>query len=182
MIIYRFVCDKHVSAPFLAPILTPATVTPAAERQTRYAYVGADQHDEDRAHVLQLAFERDATLLTADDAMLEKAYNFGPCGSRNHRLGGVIVLPPGKDQQIRSFADGTLRIPGVDAGDFAFIWRENLGIDLRSPHPSAVDMPVLNVQGVLNGQARGLTSRARSAGLLQTRSTYCDVTSSQAPP
>ena len=79
---YRFVVDKHVDPTACARLLSPASVTAADGWKPRSRYVGPEPNDEDRAHVLQLAFERDATLLTSDGGLLVKAVDFGPCGSR----------------------------------------------------------------------------------------------------
>jgi hypothetical protein len=87
-------------------------------------------------------FERDATLLT-DGGILEKARNFGPCYSNNHILGGVIILPPAKEKQVaalRGFKDGSLRVQGLEPGDFEEVWAEDLGVDHRQKAPSAIEL------------------------------------------
>lgn len=139
----RFLIDKHLDQGALAAELAPAPVMSPVNRVPRIEHVGPERLDEDRYHVLQLAFERDATLLTADAGILKKARNFGPWWSNGHVFGGVIVLPLGKQSQIvavRSFKDGSLTVRGVEPGDFEYIWHQNLGVDLRHKPPVGVEL------------------------------------------
>ena len=141
----HFVLDVHLDPKAISEELPVAPITQAARHLPRIAYTGEQRNDEDRNHILQLAFERNATLLSTDiEGMLDKAYGFGPCHSKKHRLGGVIILPPRrKEKQIaalRSFKDGSLHVLDLDPGDFETIWRDNVGIDLTKKAPKAVEL------------------------------------------
>jgi hypothetical protein len=140
---YRFIVDKHIDAVMVRSEVYPAPVTPAWNRSARGKYAGEEPTDEDRNHVLQLSFERDSKLLSADGDILEKAYKFGPCNSNGHRLGGVIIVPAGKANQIaalRAFKNGSLQVQGIDPGSFDDIWWDNMGVDLRQKVPSAIEL------------------------------------------
>jgi hypothetical protein len=139
-----YVCDKHIDSDNLLDTLpNGAPVIDAADNVPRLKYRGVHPEDEDRSHVLQLTFERDATLLTADRRMIQKARNFGPCGSHKYQLGGVIVLPVGKAQQLKSLEtiwDGVFPELGDGRAAFRRIWQDNRGIDLTVKRPEPVEL------------------------------------------
>jgi hypothetical protein len=139
-----YVCDKHIDLESLLDALPSGTpVIDSSTTRPKLKYCGIDPADEDRNHVLQLAFERDATLITSDRRMIEKSLNFGPCGSHGHRLGGVIVLPVGKTRRFTALVklwDGAIPALGVGRPAFQRIWEDDLGVDLTLKLPTAVEL------------------------------------------
>ena len=95
--------------------------------------------------MLQLAWENDATCLTCDSAMIDKAQAFNRCGSFHHYLNGVIVLPVRKARQAECFGGfirGTLKVLNIAADDSPLetVRVNNLGVDLSVKQPTAVEL------------------------------------------
>ena len=95
--------------------------------------------------MLQLGWENDGLVITPDGEMLDKATDFGRCGSRGHYLNGVIVLPARLPEQLRSLRDLTerrLHILNIRPSEdpITVIRSCNLGLDLRLKQLSAIQL------------------------------------------
>jgi hypothetical protein len=136
------VFDKHVDPRLFAAIFAGWTLIAAATTKPKMRYVGPYPTDEDHYDVLQLGWENDALVITGDGGMIGKAQDFGRCGSHEHYLNGVIVLPPDQRRQVElltKLIDGRLKIARIDDDDSAVvaIRDSNLGVDLRAKQPVA---------------------------------------------
>ena len=121
------------------------TLLSAGTTRPREPYAGSHTDDEDFTDVLQLGFEKDALVIARDGEMMEKALEFNGCGSRGHRLNGVIVLPPKLEDQVellRALVEGRLSVKNIsepkDALDL--IRFNNLGLDLRAKQLVAIEL------------------------------------------
>lgn len=142
---YTIVLDKHFGLSLFDAVIHDASFISAALVSPRLKYIGEHSGDEDYYHVLQLAWENDALLITGDAKMLQKARIFGRCRSHNHYRSGVIVLPPGNDRRVellRSLVDGRLPVLNVDTADdpLEVICDANLGVDLMVKQPVAIEL------------------------------------------
>ena len=102
---YVFVADKHVGVDRLVPILPVRRITSAQLSKPDILYSGTHKNDEDYYHVLQLAFENYATLLTSDGGMPSKARAFQdeqPKRERDRCFRGIIILPRDADAQVQA--------------------------------------------------------------------------------
>jgi hypothetical protein len=142
------VVDKHIAADMVAPLLTRRPINATTARPTR-PYRGEYAGDEDFSHVLQLGWENEAVVLTADGEMIEKALRFEKQFPKAEScLRGVIVLPPGKQAQLaalrRFIVDGAdMPIPKPNDGTappnvLDVIEDYNLGVDLRKTVPRII--------------------------------------------
>jgi hypothetical protein len=139
------VFDKNLDPNVFVPTLSGWNRISAATRRPKSPYIGHHATDEDHRDFLQLVWENDALGVTADGAMLEKAWEFGRCGSRGHRLNGVIIVPPRLPEQVdrlSALVSGELRVEGIDADDDPLdaICTNNLGVDLRQKVPEAIEL------------------------------------------
>lgn len=113
------------------------------------AYEGDHPDDEDFTHVLQLAWEDYAIVITADGAFFEKAKQFQDELKKRKKdrcFRGILLLPKQRDEQVRlltAFLDGglTVRLQGssevVTLND---VYENNLGVDLRDRVPVAIEL------------------------------------------
>ncbi len=139
------VFDKHTDPSAFADLLPGWTLLSAARSKPKLRYSGVFSDDEDYSHVLQLAWENDATLITCDGSMIEKATDFNHCGSRGHYLSGVVVLPPGRDRQRKTFAaflDRKIQIANLERGEdpLEALRQGNFGVDLRAKQPEGLEL------------------------------------------
>jgi hypothetical protein len=139
------VFDKSIAPDAFREIFLGWALISAGMRKPRIPYGGLYPDDEDHFDVLQLGWENDGLVITPDGAMLNKARDFGRCGSRGHYLNGVIVLPAMLPQQVRSLRDLTeRRLQIVNIGpseDPITVIRDcNLGLDLRLKQLSAIQL------------------------------------------
>jgi hypothetical protein len=132
------VVDKNIAGDVLGPMLGRRPVNATTTRPTR-AYRGKHADDEDFAHVLQLGWENEVAVLSADGKMIEKALKFEKQFPKEEScLRGVVVLPPGNDAQIRALQrllDGSSWTVPTDMDPkrepLDLIEDFNLGVDLR---------------------------------------------------
>lgn len=142
------VVDKHLDGDLLASIVGRRPISATTIRPTR-AYKGEHADDEDYAHVLQLAWENEAALLSADGEMIAKALAF----EKQYRkaedcLRGVIVLGARQDEQVdalRRFVQGETVPIATRKGDVIprsldELEDYNIGLDLRQDPPRVVHL------------------------------------------
>ncbi len=139
------VFDKHLSGKLFRDLLNGWTLLDAALRKPQIRYRGPFADDEDYYDVLQLAWENDALLVTCDQELIEKARRFGGCGSYDHRLHGVIVLPKEARRQASLLEDLLKERPSIvnipaDESAIDLILTNNLGVDLNARQPRAVEL------------------------------------------
>ncbi len=115
-------------------------------------YKGSHSEDEDFAHILQLAFERQACIVTSDYAMIGKANAFHALVmgfSGNRCMNGVIVLPNNERAAvgaIKKLRSGKTRIEVIGFKDKPFLVdfervdEANLGVNLRAETPTAIEL------------------------------------------
>jgi hypothetical protein len=142
------VVDKHLDADALGSALGRRGRSAAQYKPTR-PYRGQYAKDEDFADVLQLAWEEETALLTADAKMIDKALRFErQLPKAEACLRGLIILPPGKDEQIsalRRFVAGEIVAMASQKGDAVpksldEIEDFNVAIDLRTDTPRVVHL------------------------------------------
>ena len=142
------VVDKHVAGDVVVPLLGRRAINATTARPAR-RYRGKHADDEDYAHVLQLGWENEVAVVTADGEMIAKAQQFErQFGKAESCLRGVIILPPGKEIQaevVRRFVAGELVPIATRKGDapgssLDEIEDYNLGIDLRQKTPRVVHL------------------------------------------
>ena len=121
----------------------------AAEHRPVNPYVGQYADDEDFAHVLQLGWDNFVAVLTADAEMIKKALKFERQVPKEEScLRGVIILPPGKEEQVRvlrAFEAGDICAIRTRKGDalpenIAQVEQYNIGLDLRQARPRVIHL------------------------------------------
>lgn len=144
----KIVVDKHIDGTALGNLIGRTLINAATETPTR-KYRGHFNEDEDFSHVLMLAWQNEAPLLTADRAMIEKAMKFPRQFPKEEScLRGVVVIPPSKEEQvavIRAFLSGEKpvianRKGGIVPKNFDDIENYNFGLDLCQIAPRVVDI------------------------------------------
>lgn len=142
------VVDKHLDAEALGSAVGRRGRSAAQHKPTR-PYRGQYANDEDFAEVLQLAWEEETALLTADAEMIDKALRFErQLPKAEACLRGLIILPPGKDEQVkalRRFVAGEITPIASRKGDAVprslfEVEDFNVAIDLRSDTPQVVHL------------------------------------------
>lgn len=142
------VVDKHLDGDALASVLGRRSISAATAKPSR-KYRGEHADDEDFSDVLQLAWENEAALLSADGEMIEKALRFEKqLPKAESCLRGVIILPRDKDEQVkalRRFVEGETVPIATRKGDalprsLFDIEDFNVGIDLRKDTPRVVHL------------------------------------------
>jgi hypothetical protein len=148
---HLFVIDKNFNAQAFMSVL-PGNVIDSKTTMPKATYKGSHSEDEDFAHILQLAFERQACVITSDYAMIGKANMFHSLVmgfSGNRCMNGVIVLPNNETaaiRAIRNLRSGTTRIEAIGFKskpflvDFERVDGANLGINLRADAPTAIEL------------------------------------------
>jgi hypothetical protein len=146
-----FAVDKNLSAEELTKVL-PGKVIDAKTTTPKATYKGSNREDEDYYHILQLAFEREACVVTSDYAMIGKARTFhglvmGHSGGRC--MNGVIVVPDSTSSAARaleSFRAGKTRVKVIGYkskpffADFFQVDASNLGVNLRATPTTVVEL------------------------------------------
>lgn len=102
---YVLVADKDVGRDRLRPLLGVRRIMSAQTTKPEEAYAGSHTDDEDYTEVLQLVWETEATLLTCDGEMPNKARIFQSELRRSIKppdrcLRGIVLLPKPADQQV----------------------------------------------------------------------------------
>ena len=144
------ILDKHLDEKVLATLFSSAVRT-AKKAAPRSPYEGLQADDEDFFHVLQLAWEDYALIVTADGAFFEKAKQFQdelPKRKKDRCLRGVIIVPKVRDEQVRllsALIGGAMQVrlkgrPGGELIALTEIAEENLGLDLRDKAPYAIEL------------------------------------------
>jgi hypothetical protein len=144
------VLDKHLDEKSLS-ILFASAVRTAKTARPQSAYEGDHPDDEDFTHVLQLAWEDYALVITADGAFFEKAQHFQDelrKRKKDRCLRGVLIVPKQRDEQVRllrAFIDGTLEVrckgrPGGEVVTLSEVSTLDLGVDFREKVPRAVEL------------------------------------------
>lgn len=137
------VVDKQLDAEALAVVLNRSGRSANKHKPSR-PYRGKYAADEDFSDVLQLGWEYEVAVLSADSKMLEKALRFErQFPNEESCLRGLILLPLGKKQQIdvlTRFVGGEIAITASQKGgvvpktvDDLEVF--NLAIDLRDHNP-----------------------------------------------
>jgi hypothetical protein len=146
-----YVLDKGFDRDGLGSLL-PGYCIEARTTFPTATYKGSHSEDEDFSHILQLAFERHACVISSDYAMIEKARRFHSLvvGHRGDRcMDGVIVLPAqllSAQRALRDFRNGKPRveIPGFEGEPFTVALSDvadsNLGLNLRAPNPTVGEL------------------------------------------
>lgn len=146
-----FVIDKNLNAEALARVL-PGSVIDSKTTKPRATYKGSHRDDEDYAHILQLAFEREACVVTSDYAMIGKAHRFhrfvtGHSGMRC--MNGVIIVPDGLTAAIKTLEElrngkKRIRVIGFQGrpffADLFEVDASNLGVNLRATSPTVIEL------------------------------------------
>ncbi len=144
----KVVTDKHIDGAAVGRALGRSFMS-ATTCKPQTEYNGEHQDDEDFTDVLQLAWENECPLLTCDGAMIEKAREFRlqfPKIGEERCLRGVLVLPVGKNEQIRvltQFQAGRIDLIRCGKGhpipsSIDDVESYNVGIDLRKPRPQVM--------------------------------------------
>lgn len=144
------ILDKHLDEKALATLFRSAVRT-AKKASPRSPYEGLQADDEDFFHVLQLAWEDYALVITGDGAFFGKAKQFQdelPKRKKDRCLCGVIIVPKVRDEQVRLLSaliggDMQVRLRGRPGGELVAlteIAEENLGVDLRDKVPYAIEL------------------------------------------
>jgi hypothetical protein len=144
------ILDKHLDEKALALLFSSAVRT-AKKASPRSPYEGLQANDEDFFHVLQLAWEEYALIVTGDRAFLAKAQQFQdelPKRKKDRCLRGVIIVPKVRDEQVRLLraligGDIQVRLRGRPGGELVTLTEiadENLGVDLRGKAPYAIEL------------------------------------------
>jgi hypothetical protein len=145
------VIDKNLKAASFEG-LVPGTILDAKTIFPQTTYKGPQRDDEDYSHVLQLAFEEHACVITSDYAMIGKAERFHSyvVGHRGDRcMNGVIVLQGSLADALASvkrFRSGTTRVRMPGAGGVPFrvdlgeVYWTNLGLNLRASPPTVCEL------------------------------------------
>jgi hypothetical protein len=142
------VFDKHLDGITLAAVIDRRAINAIATRPSR-AYRGTFASDEDFADVLQLGWENEVIVFSADGEMIEKAQCFEPqFGKAECCLRGLILLPPDKNAQVevlRDFAAGKLVPIRTRKGDalpttIDQVEDFNVCIDLRQQLPRVIHL------------------------------------------
>ena len=144
------ILDKHLDEKALATLFRSAVRT-AKKASPRSPYEGLQEDDEDFFHVLQLAWEDYALVITGDGAFFGKAKQFQdelPKRKKDRCLCGVIIVPKVRDEQVRLLSaliggDMQVRLRGRPGGELVAlteIAEENLGVDLRDKVPYAIEL------------------------------------------
>jgi hypothetical protein len=146
----KVVLDKHLDSAALGEVVGRNALSATNHRpQRKYRGDGADAADEDFYHILLLAWEEMAPLLTSDREMIEKAKRFPKQYPREEScLRGVILLPPFRQEQLailRRFVAGEVPIiasrkGGIVPKSLNEIELFNLGLDLCKDHPRVVEL------------------------------------------
>lgn len=137
------VVDKQLDADALAAALNRSGRSANRYKPSR-PYRGQFADDEDFSDVLQLGWEYRVAVLSADNKMLQKALQFErQFPNEESCLRGLILLPPGKQQQIFAltrFVRGKIELiashkGGVVPKSLHDLEIFNLAIDLRDERP-----------------------------------------------
>ena len=144
----RVVCDKHLDAEAIGGVLGRIGRSAQDFKPSR-PYRGEFSHDEDFSDVLQLAWEYEVVLVTADSKMIEKALRFEKQMPRAEScLRGVLVVPRDKSEQLKSlhrFASGEIVAVASRKGDAVpkslyDVEDYNVALDLRRESPLVVHL------------------------------------------
>jgi hypothetical protein len=144
----KVIADKHLDSVALGEIVRRTAVSATRQRPVR-KYRGDFADDEDFYHILLLAWETMAPLLTADHEMIDKALRFPKQYPKEECcLRGVLILPHFKQDQVAvlsRFMAGAIPIiasrkGGIIPATLDEIALYNLGLDLRKEHPRVVDL------------------------------------------
>jgi hypothetical protein len=146
----KVIIDKHLDPEAMGKAVGRFAMS-AATHAPQSKYRGSHPTDEDYDHVLQLAWENQALLLSRDGAMIKKAIQFRrdlPRIGEERCLRGVLVLPLHKADQVaalRDFLAGKLEIVRSRAGipipeSLDDVEDGNFGIDLRQARPKAIEL------------------------------------------
>ena len=146
----RIVLDKHLDAVTLAPLFS-SVVRSANNVRPRWKYEGTHTGDEDFYHILQLAWEDYATILTADGEFFNKVRTFQADLARRKKdrcFNGVLIVSHIREEQVRALKgllDGATLVrckgrPGGEIINIEDVSSQNLGVDFRDKVPRAVEL------------------------------------------
>jgi hypothetical protein len=142
------VIDKHIAGDVVRDVLKRRPINASLVKPHR-PYRGRYADDEDISHVLQLGWENEVAVITADVSMIDKARRFErQLPKAESCLRGVLIVPVGKDEQrdaLRRFVEKETNVIPTRSGDATTktlddIENYNVGVDLRLSTPRVVHL------------------------------------------